>query len=68
MVFVPGDESKFQDNLSVAHGHVRQVWYRSNTLDAQRRMHVYTPPGYDASADKYPVLYLLHGGGDEDSG
>ena len=68
MVFVPGDVSKFQDNLPVAHGHVRQVWYRSNTLDAQRRMHVYTPPGYDGSTDKYPVLYLLHGGGDEDSG
>jgi len=31
-------------------------------------MHVYTPPGYDGSADRYPVLYLLHGGGDDDSG
>jgi enterochelin esterase family protein len=31
-------------------------------------MHVYTPPGYDASSDRYPVFYLLHGGGDEDSG
>jgi enterochelin esterase-like enzyme len=44
------------------------VWYRSGMLDTQRRMHVYTPPGYDGSADKYPVFYLLHGGGDEDSG
>jgi len=53
----------------VPHGEIRQVWYRSNTLDSQRRMHVYTPPGYDATAgQKYPVLYLLHGGGDEDSG
>jgi enterochelin esterase family protein len=34
----------------------------------QRRMHVYTPPGYDSGKDQYPVLYLLHGGGDEDSG
>jgi enterochelin esterase family protein len=31
-------------------------------------MHVYTPPGYDNSNAKYPVFYLLHGGGDEDSG
>ena len=31
-------------------------------------MHVYTPPGYDGAKDRYPVLYLLHGGGDDDSG
>ena len=31
-------------------------------------MHVYTPPGYEGGTEKYPVLYLLHGGGDEDSG
>lgn len=31
-------------------------------------MHVYTPPSYDASGEKYPVFYLLHGGGDDDSG
>lgn len=68
MFFVPGEEAKFQDNQPVPHGQVRQVWYKSNTLGAQRRMHVYTPPGYDAGNDKYPVLYLLHGGGDEDSG
>ena len=44
------------------------AWYRSGTLDALRRMHVYTPPGYESGTRKYPVLYLLHGGGDEDSG
>ena len=33
-----------------------------------RRMHVYTPPGYEGASEKYPVFYLLHGGGDEDSG
>jgi enterochelin esterase family protein len=68
MVFVPGEESKFEDNQPVPHGQIHQVWYRSNTLDAQRRMHVYTPPGYESGNDKYPVLYLLHGAGDEDSG
>jgi enterochelin esterase family protein len=31
-------------------------------------MHIYTPPGYDQSTERYPVFYLLHGGGDEDSG
>ena len=31
-------------------------------------MHVYTPPGYDSGTEKYPVFYLLHGGGDDDSG
>jgi enterochelin esterase family protein len=68
MFFVPGEEARFQDNQPVPHGQIHLVWYRSNTLDAQRRMHVYTPPGYESGADKLPVLYLLHGGGDEDSG
>jgi enterochelin esterase family protein len=68
MVMVAGKEADFQENKKVPHGEVRQIWYTSTTLDTQRRMHVYTPPGYDASTDKYPVFYLLHGGGDEDSG
>ena len=68
MFFLPGDEAAFEDNKPVPHGQIRQVWYFSKTLDAQRRMHVYTPPGYDAGGDRYPVFYLLHGGGDEDSG
>jgi enterochelin esterase family protein len=68
MFFVPGKEADFEDNKNVPHGDIRQVWYHSSTLDTQRRMHVYTPPGYDSGTDKYPVFYLLHGGGDEDSG
>jgi enterochelin esterase family protein len=68
MFFVPGKEADFEDNKKVPHGEIRQVWYQSSTLNTQRRMHVYTPPGYDAGTDKYPVFYLLHGGGDEDSG
>lgn len=68
MFFLAGPEADFQDNKPVPHGQVRQVWYQSSTLGQQRRMHVYTPPGYDASSEKYPVLYLLHGAGDEDSG
>jgi enterochelin esterase family protein len=68
MFFLPGSEADFQDNKPVPHGDIRKVWYQSGTLKDQRRMHVYTPPGYDAGGDKYPVFYLLHGGGDEDSG
>jgi enterochelin esterase family protein len=68
MVFFPGEDAAFEENKPVPHGVIRQVWYPSTTLGVQRRMHVYTPPGYDESTDRYPVLYLLHGGGDEDSG
>jgi enterochelin esterase family protein len=68
MFFLPGKESAFQDNRPVPHGEIRKVWYSSGTLGTQRRMHIYTPPGYDASTERYPVFYLLHGGGDEDSG
>ncbi|MGH9661077.1 MAG: esterase [Bryobacteraceae bacterium] len=68
MFFLPGEEAAFEDNRMVPHGEIRQVWYRSSTLDTQRRMHVYTPPGYESGKSRYPVFYLLHGGGDEDSG
>ena len=50
----------------VPHGKVEAVWYDSPTLNAKRRMMIYLPPGYDESRQKYPVFYLLHGtGGDE---
>ncbi len=50
----------------VPHGEVRAVWYDSPTLGMKRRMMIYLPPGYEAGYQKYPVLYLLHGtGGDE---
>src|SRR4029077_19157959 len=68
MFFLSGPEADFQDNKLVPHGDLRKVWYQSGTLKEQRRMHVYTPPGYDAGTERYPVFYLLHGGGDEDSG
>ncbi len=50
---------------AIPHGKLEMVAYDSRTVGTQRRMQVYTPPGY-AQAGKYPVLYLLHGiGGDE---
>ena len=68
MFEVPGEEAAFEDNRPVPHGEIRIAWYQSNTLDMLRSMHVYTPPGYDSGSAKYPVFYLLHGGGDDDSG
>ena len=68
MFFLPGAEAAFQDNKPVPHGEIRKVWYQSTTLGTQRRMHIYFPPGYDNGKERYPVFYLLHGGGDEDSG
>jgi len=52
----------------VPHGAVQSVWYPSPILKQKgRRMYVYTPPDYVTSKSRYPVLYLLHGGGgDED--
>jgi enterochelin esterase family protein len=64
MFFVPGAE--FMETRDVPHGAVASVTYRSKTLDKFRRMHVYTPPGYETNSRKYPVFYLLHGAGDCD--
>ncbi len=68
VMVVPGAETAFEDNKPVPHGEVRDVWYSSSSLNMMRRMHVYTPPGYEKSNAKYPVFYLLHGAGDDDSG
>lgn len=62
---VPG--FAFMDTQRVAHGAVSEVTYFSTTFDQHRRMHVYTPPGYESSRDRYPVFYLLHGAGDSDN-
>ncbi|MGB3144460.1 MAG: alpha/beta hydrolase-fold protein [Maribacter sp.] len=52
----------------VPHGTVAKRWYDSPGLNMDRRITIYTPPGYESSNDKYPVLYLLHGaGGDEEA-
>ncbi|HPR61112.1 MAG TPA: alpha/beta hydrolase-fold protein [Prolixibacteraceae bacterium] len=52
----------------VPHGSVTRCWYNSPTLEKQRRITIYTPPGYENNNEKYPVLYLLHGmGGDEEA-
>jgi enterochelin esterase family protein len=56
------------DLRSVPHGEVHLHLYDSKSLGVQRRIHVYTPPGYQKGSDRYPILYLLHGwGGDDES-
>src|SRR5262249_28505451 len=60
MFLVPGPEAEFQVLKEVPHGQVRVDWYQSKTLGAQRSLRVYTPPGYDATSEPYPVFYLLH--------
>ena len=51
----------------VPHGAVAQRFYWSKNLGEMRRLHVWTPAGYEKSKDKLPVLYLVHGGGDNDA-
>ena len=64
LVYVPG--SNFSDTKDVPHGAVSMVTYYSKTLGRFRRMHIYTPPGYESGKGKFPVFYLLHGAGDSD--
>lgn len=64
LVVVPG--SATADVKAVPHGAVAEVYYQSKALNTQRRMHVYTPPGYENGDEKYPVFYLLHGAMDSD--
>jgi enterochelin esterase family protein len=54
------------DTGDVPHGAVAEIFYYSSVLKTTRRMHIYTPPGYEAGNAKYPVFYLLHGAGDTD--
>jgi len=63
---VPGSASEFFAERPVPHGQVAAIHYQSKALGVPRRMHVYTPPGYATSTQRYPVLYLLHGAGDND--
>jgi len=53
----------------VPHGEIRERWYHSKTTQQWRRIFVYTPPGYDSNREtRYPVLYLQHGGGEDERG
>ena len=68
-IFIVGNgQADLYRTQDVPHGTVTRRWYDSPGLDMDRRITIYTPPGYENSKDKYPVLYLLHGaGGDEEA-
>ncbi|GAB3554895.1 alpha/beta hydrolase-fold protein [Spirosoma fluminis] len=65
---IPDRESGFYALRDVPHGDIRIKRYLSKASNNWREMYVYTPPGYDKSTEKYPVLYLLHGGGEDQRG
>lgn len=66
--FTNGGKGDYYQVKNVPHGNVINTWYKSDKLNMNRRMTVYTPPGYNNNDEKYPVLYLLHGsGGDEEA-
>ena len=69
-VRVPGEQEAFLElQPAIPHGDVRIVYFKAASLDGKiGRMHIYFPPGYDTSKAKYPVLYLIHGAGEDDSG
>jgi enterochelin esterase family protein len=65
---VPSSDSEFFAIKNVPHGTVRTEWYFSKTTGETRRAVVYTPPGYDLSTSRFPVLYLQHGYGEDEAG
>jgi len=65
MLVVPGD---FSEHRKVPHGSVIEQHFLSSTLGGiDRRLMIYTPPGYDKGKGTYPVLYLMHGSGDSET-
>jgi enterochelin esterase family protein len=66
-VEVPEEGVDFYDPKDVPHGEVRARWYHSAVTGSWRRAYVYTPPDYDTQCGtRYPVLYLQHGGGEDE--
>jgi len=68
LVFAQAPAPAFlQVRATIPHGSVQSVEYKSKSLGADRKMMVYTPPGYEKSTAKYPLLYLLHGSGNDET-
>ncbi|MBN2348795.1 MAG: esterase [Bacteroidales bacterium] len=66
---IPAPDMKFYSDQNVPHGEVRARYYYSDIRKAIRRCFVYTPPNYDQNVNKkYPVLYLQHGWGEDETG
>jgi enterochelin esterase-like enzyme len=65
---IPAHDRDFYALKDVPHGRVQQVLFPSKSTGTVRRAFVYTPPGYDANAgERYPVLYLQHGWGEDET-
>src|SRR4029450_7403489 len=62
VVEIGGGEDFARNDPAIPHGAVAEVFYRTPGFDFDRRMRVYTPPGYGLKPETLPVLYLLHGG------
>lgn len=67
LLLVPAEKPALYELRPVPHGSVTIHWYDSRSCGVTRRIFVYTPPDYASSGRKYPVLYLLHGSGDNES-
>ena len=68
-VEVPEPGADYYAIADVPHGQVREVWYASKPTGSWRHALVYLPAGYDTQArTRYPVLYLQHGGGEDETG
>lgn len=66
---IPAKDQDFYALKNVPHGQVIEKIYYSKENDAMRRCYIYTPPGYNENSNKrYPVLYLQHGGGENETG
>jgi enterochelin esterase-like enzyme len=66
---IPEDGADYYSAKNVPHGQIRSVNYFSEITKGWRRAYVYTPPGYDENINtRYPVLYLQHGGGEDETG
>jgi predicted alpha/beta superfamily hydrolase len=65
---VPSDDQDFFALKNVPHGDLRETFYYSKTSESNRRVYIYTPPGYEKGNKKYPVLYLQHGMGENETG
>lgn len=66
---IPAKDQDFYANKNVPHGQLRENQYFSRTTNTVRRVYIYTPPDYDKNTkNKYPVLYLQHGMGEDETG
>jgi len=66
---IPEPGSTYYSAQDVPHGQVREIWYHSKVTDTWRHALVYAPPNYDTQTNvRYPVLYLQHGAGEDETG